>query len=1292
MAIDPVSLAVGSFVLGELAGKALDVAVDEGAKGLVRGRTGLAEWRQFQKVLEETWAAFEQDSEVDYLLARSLRAILWDRSENAQRFRAEAVKLLWSAEEPDVGALAWLYEEKLHWATDVWGEVEAPEWDDLEAPLIRFFELLRVRLLDDKKLGKAMAERSTLDWLWTAADALTAVQAILEGTTTGTGALRVVVEEVPGPTEEEWAKAEQRYLDHVIEKHRNLSLFITQFYGGQVPPMAELEKVFVCLNLQSGRRPVAEEARGRLDEAVRLEVEGRSLEFEQRMIASERSREAVVETVSIGQAMERHRRLLVVGAPGSGKTTLLRWVALKHAQGQAVDELELDEARLPIFLPLRDFGFFLSKREKDYGPPGPVALADFTKYYFRQMGLELPAGFFTRAFDDGRAVLLLDGLDEVPDPSLRTRAAQMVTAFMGHYKDNRYLLASRPRGYDEVASALPGLPLSEVQDLSDEQVAEFVLNFCRVIERHGRTDEMAEAERAAQKRADDILGAIKANRGIRSLARNPLHLSVIVLVHKYRNAPLPERRVDVYRESVSLLLGYWDVRREVEDPLGLVIDDGTEARYGDVDIAVEEKQSLLAPLALWMHKQRLRVVEETKIVGELARRFVEDDDLPPRRAKTRARRFLAAAHGRSGILVEGSQSLYNFSHQGFQEYLAARELVGGDDYVEQVLAHLHDPWWEEVILLTAAQLQTRRATALLEAILTFEHDDPVQGALDEMLNRHLILVARCLADIPYRGVSGALRRSVVEQLLSIACHPPICTAQRPDTIKALGRLRYDSVAKEGLLNILQYGAIDPATRQAATLALKCGLKDVDVTVEALLVVARDRAVDGWARQVACDLMACMDRPNEAALAYLGLAADGSAAADVRRAAASALGQLGEASEEVMSGLLGLAADGSVDVYVRSEAASALGQLGEVEKAVDLLLGLAADGSVAAYVRSAAASALGQLGEVEKAADLLLGLAADGSVAADVRRAAASALGQLGEASEDVLSGLLGLAADGSVAAHVRRAAASALGQLGEGEKAADLLLGLAADGSVAAYVRSEAASALGQLGEGEKAVDLLLGLAADGSVDAYVRREAVSALGQLGEASEEVLSGLLGLAADGSVDADVRRAAASALGQLGEASEEVMSGLLGLAADGSVAADVRSEAASALGQLGEVEKAADLLLGLAVDGSVAAHVRSAVASALGQLREVEKAADLLLGLAVDGSVDTDVRSEAASALGRLGEASEEVVSGLLRLLRLEVIPASRRLAGTDIDWKDYLKSSAYRSLQRLTSPEPEADE
>ena len=186
------------------------------------------------------------------------------------------------------------------------------------------------------------------------------------------------------PSTAEWASARKRYLSHVIDHHRNLSLFITHLYGGRVPPMAELEKVYVSLGLQSERNEGTLQRKERLADGAPFEPEGRM----------ERLRpewQTITETLTVGQAMARHRRLLVIGAPGSGKTTLLRWVALQYARGQAAEELGLDECAtsglpcLPIYLPLRDFGLYLEKRARRYGPPGPSALCDFIQWYFKQM-------------------------------------------------------------------------------------------------------------------------------------------------------------------------------------------------------------------------------------------------------------------------------------------------------------------------------------------------------------------------------------------------------------------------------------------------------------------------------------------------------------------------------------------------------------------------------------------------------------------------------------------------------------------------------------------------------------------------------------------------------------------------------------------------------------------------------------------------------------------------------------------------------------------------------------------
>lgn len=83
-------------------------------------------------------------------------------------------------------------------------------------------------------------------------------------------------------------------------------------------------------------------------------------------------------TVSVEQALADHARLIVLGDPGSGKTTLLRYLVLPYARDLAEgsdlvqQRLGLNEpGRLPILLPLRQVGMYLSGHPDD-GTEGHV--------------------------------------------------------------------------------------------------------------------------------------------------------------------------------------------------------------------------------------------------------------------------------------------------------------------------------------------------------------------------------------------------------------------------------------------------------------------------------------------------------------------------------------------------------------------------------------------------------------------------------------------------------------------------------------------------------------------------------------------------------------------------------------------------------------------------------------------------------------------------------------------------------------------------------------------------------
>lgn len=170
--------------------------------------------------------------------------------------------------------------------------------------------------------------------------------------------------------------------------------------------------------------------------------------------------------------------------------------------------------------------------------------------------IRLPDNFFDEWLTTGKAVILLDGLDEVADPHLRRRVARLVEGFTSTYAACRYVVTSRIVGYSGPARLSEDYTVTTVRDFTLADVERFLTNWHRLaaISQMG-AGESAEGYAAAQ--TQQLLDAIQANERIRDLAINPLMLTVIALVHRDR-VKLPDRRAELYAEAVDVLLGKWE--------------------------------------------------------------------------------------------------------------------------------------------------------------------------------------------------------------------------------------------------------------------------------------------------------------------------------------------------------------------------------------------------------------------------------------------------------------------------------------------------------------------------------------------------------------------------------------------------------------------------------------------------------------------------------------------------------------------------------------------------------------
>jgi formylglycine-generating enzyme required for sulfatase activity len=281
-----------------------------------------------------------------------------------------------------------------------------------------------------------------------------------------------------------------------------------------------------------------------------------------------------------------------------------------------------------------------------------------------------------------------------------------------------------------------------VREFSPAEVRQFVRDWTRVVESALAGSDAPEVLRLADEQSGRLIKSIDNNPRVAELAVNPLLLTVIALVHRYR-AQLPERRSELYEEAVEVLLGHWDEAKGLETDLilaGRALDGG-------------DRRSLLEPVAFWLHEHKTRELERDDLRDILLQKFLNMTGGDRTQAAKALDAFLALINQRSGLLIERGVGVYGFAHLTFQEYLASRVLAEREDNLAYSLNILPDAWWREVILLEAGYLSnqgTRRVSALIRAILDA---DP---KTDPEPHHHLLLAAECLFEVGPARVEGDL--------------------------------------------------------------------------------------------------------------------------------------------------------------------------------------------------------------------------------------------------------------------------------------------------------------------------------------------------------------------------------------------------------------------------------------------------------------------------------------------------------------------------------------------------------
>ena len=153
-------------------------------------------------------------------------------------------------------------------------------------------------------------------------------------------------------------------------------------------------------------------------------------------------------TLTISQALSGGMNLIITGQPGAGKT-----VALASLASQIVNRAPQAESlhqNIPFLIHVADLGLPLANAQKPESLLAPIATLLAERASVFEAG-RIP-NFVQYAFQSGRALLLLDGVDELPQSGIQDVAGYL-RILLKAYPQARVITTAGP----EFADGIPGL-------------------------------------------------------------------------------------------------------------------------------------------------------------------------------------------------------------------------------------------------------------------------------------------------------------------------------------------------------------------------------------------------------------------------------------------------------------------------------------------------------------------------------------------------------------------------------------------------------------------------------------------------------------------------------------------------------------------------------------------------------------------------------------------------------------------------------------------------------------------
>ncbi len=372
------------------------------------------------------------------------------------------------------------------------------------------------------------------------------------------------------------------------------------------------------------------------------------------------------------QKFDSYNNVAILASGGSGKTTMLRHLSYRYGKGNA-------RRGVPKLVP---FLLYLRQWRGTIADHPTMTLPELMTLFVRDLRgwkeVKLPPRWAENLLDRGRALILFDGFDEVAEDQ-RPIVAQWMHRAMETYPSSRFILTSRPGGYDAYKAHMPEIPMTLiVEEFSKKERDEFVRKWSVAQARVRRGGKLsAEAIDKANRSSEDLISQIDASEELEKMAVNPLLLNMLARLHYFcPQDALPQRRTELYQEICDLQLGARPAAKKIVMLLS----------------KPQKRQQVLQGAALTM------VQENTAQVKQDAMLLLMQKPLAALDARADVAVFLDQIAQVSELLYEPVPKEYAFAHLSFRNYLAAMEIdrLGLE---AKLVENFAEDWWRETVLL-----------------------------------------------------------------------------------------------------------------------------------------------------------------------------------------------------------------------------------------------------------------------------------------------------------------------------------------------------------------------------------------------------------------------------------------------------------------------------------------------------------------------------------------------------------------------------------------------------------------